>query len=131
MYSNKGYLELFSQFCSEIVPDGLSPDELMYVNWLGYRYGSKNLSKHLRNGVVTYVDFKGKAIHPLNYRQVSPTLKEHICATGGMFARKFVNPLEKRLLSQLPLTCSRSPSSRKTRSKKKVRKKSRCCPGEL
>ena len=124
MYKNKNYVKLFSKFCTEIIPDSLAPDELMYINWLRYLYGSKNLSKHLRNGLVTYVDFKGKAIHPINYRQITPALKDYICYSGGIFARKFVNPLEKRLLSQLPLKCHEKKSRKRSSKQKKSRKRS-------
>jgi len=107
MYKNKSYVKLFSRFCTDIIPDSLAPDELMYINWLRYMYGSKNLKKHVRNGLVTYVDFKGKAIHPITYRQITDNLKRELCYSDGLFARKFVNPLEKKLLSQVPVKCSR------------------------
>ena len=97
MYRNKSFMKLFKN-CN-VVPDSLAPDELMYINWLQQRhgFGGKNLKKVLRNGLITYVDFNKEAIHH-NYKQVTPRLKEYMCDSGAIFARKFVN-LWKKLLT--------------------------------
>lgn len=103
MWEDEQYVELFSKYCLHVVPDNLAPDELMFINYLRLKKGK--LSDVLRNRVVTYVDFKGKAIHPIAYRQLTSQLSDDLCTTDSLFARKFANPLEKRLLAQLPLTC--------------------------
>ena len=122
MYRNKSFMKLFKKFCINVVPDSLAPDELMYINWLQQRhgFGGKNLKKVLRNGLITYVDFNKEAIHPLNYKQVTPRLKEYMCDSGAIFARKFVNPMEKKLLTQLPTSC-RKKSVKRSRKKSKKR----------
>ena len=127
MYRNKTFMKLFDYTCIDIIPDSLAPDELMYINWLQIKhgFGSKNLNKVVRNGLITYVDFNSKAIHPLNYRQVTPKLKENICYSTAIFARKFVNPMEKKLLTQLPTTCREKTKSKKRKSNKKSTKTSK------
>lgn len=102
MYKNKGYIKLFSDYCMKIVPDSLAPDELMFVNFLKWKYN--NLTKYVRKGGITYVDFKGKAIHPLIYEQITNALRKKICDTDSMFARKFPNP-NKKLIDQIPIKC--------------------------
>ena len=105
MMKDKVYFKLFSAYCIDIVPDSLAPDELMYINWIRHKYGHKGFKKYVKNILVTYVDFKGKAIHPINYRQLTAKTQDEICSADAMFARKFVNSLENRLLKQMPVDC--------------------------
>ena len=48
----------------------------------------KDSKKYVKNILVTYVDFKGKAIHPINYRQLTAKTQDEICSADAMFARK-------------------------------------------
>ena len=77
MTTNEDFNYTFNS-CIEIVPDSLAPDELMFINYLNRKYKG-NLKSNVRNSLVTYVDFTGKAIHPVNFRQLTPKLKENIC----------------------------------------------------
>jgi len=108
MLENRAYIDFFTK-CIEIVPDSLAPDELMYVNWM-YAKTKGNLLSRFRKGGLTYVDFKGKAIHPINFRQITKNLSEEICQTNTMFIRKFPVPIVGRLLRQTPVKCHRSRS---------------------
>ena len=47
-----------------------------------------------------------------------------MCDSGAIFARKFVNPMEKKLLTQLPTSCRKKSVKRsRKKSKKRSRKK--------
>lgn len=95
--------------CIRIVPDSLAPDELMYVNWMNKKVKGK-LKDHFRAGGPTFVDFKGKAIHPVNFVQMPKGLADDICYSNTLFARKFPEPIENRLIKQLPITCYKKRS---------------------
>ena len=103
MLHNTAFVQMFTK-CIKIVPESLAPDELMYVNWMHYKH--KRLANHFRNGHVTYVDFKGKAIHPVPFKQVTRGVRTGVCDTNAMFARKFPEPMHK-LASQVPVICRR------------------------
>lgn len=102
MMKNKTFVRIFTS-CIEIVPDSLAPDELMFANYLRYKY-SDNLGKHLRYGLVTFVDFVGKAIHPVNYKNLTVTVAGNVCFNNAMFARKFIkhNP---KIAKKIPVKC--------------------------
>lgn len=103
MTEDKKYKELFSAFCIEVVPDSVAPDELMFINYLKWKY--KKLSKEIRQGLVTYVDFKEKdPVHPKSYKNLTKNLENLICDTNAMFARKFVNT-NKKLKKNIPVKC--------------------------
>lgn len=104
MMRDKIYIKMF-QKCIDVVPDSLAPDEFMFVNYLKNLYG--NVTKAMRSGSVTYVDFKGNAIHPVTYTKLTKRLAREICDVGSLFARKFVkhNP---NLIKHLPILCGKS-----------------------
>lgn len=104
MFTNKNYVKLFEKFCIAIIPDSLAPDELMYINYLVYKYG-KRFKKQIRNRTVTYVDFEDDAIHAIAFKDITPILKEDICYSNAMFARKFMEKNEKKILTKIPLKC--------------------------
>ncbi len=93
MTLNKKWVHLFNR-CIKIVPDSLAPDELMFINYLN----DHHLLTTIRRGVVTYVDFKKIAIHPIVFKRISPRLSKDICDTNAMFARKFIEPTKTQLL---------------------------------
>ena len=106
MFDNKTFVKIFSS-CIYLIPESLAPDELMFINYLAYKYKNKGgIKSQLRNRVVTYVDFKGKAIHPLTYKTITADLSYEICSANAMFARKFKrhNPV---LIEKVPLNCSK------------------------
>jgi len=98
--------------CIKVVPDSLAPDELMYVNWMNRKYKG-HLSSQFRGGGTTFVDFKGKAIHPIDYKQMTKNLSDDICETNSLFARKFPKPIESRLIKQTPVECYKKHSIRR------------------
>lgn len=108
MLESPQFKKLFTD-CIKIVPDSLAPDELMYVNWMNKKTKGK-LHLHFRDFAPTFVDFKGKAIHPINYRQITKNISDDICETKSLFMRKFPEPIEKRLIRQTPVKCYRKRS---------------------
>ena len=132
MLSNVNWIKLFTE-CIKIVPDSLAPDELFYVNYMNQKYG---LSTQFRHGQVTMVDFTGKAVHPINYKQITPKTADLICESNSMFARKFPEPIPGRIVKQTPVSCkyyravsrgiqSKSKKSKKSKSKKSKKSKSK------
>ena len=103
MWKDKQYVRLFSAACIKVVPDSLAPDEIMFINWLQYKYGS--LRKVVRNHVVTYVMFTGDAIHPHNYLRIDKRTAQNMCDTKALFARKFQNASTAVLERSLPIRC--------------------------
>lgn len=95
--------------CIKIVPDSLAPDELMYVNWMNKKTKGQ-LKKHFRDFASTFVDFKGKAIHPINYKQMTKGISDEICYSNTLFARKFPDPIKNRLIRQTPVVCYKKRS---------------------
>lgn len=106
MLRNKEYIKIF-KICIKVIPDSLAPDELMYINYLHYKYN--NLRKQIRPRVVTYVDFKGKAIHPITYKTISNSLKRDLCDVNVMFARKFFRH-NRSIINDIPVNCKRHKS---------------------
>lgn len=104
MFRHSDYVNLFTR-CIDIVPDSLAPDEFMYINFLAWKYHGK-LNRHVRNRLVTFVDFEGKAVHPVTYRQITRYLKDGLCETNALFVRKILNPLTNRILKQTPIDCN-------------------------
>ena len=104
MLNDKIYMGLYTR-CIEVVPDSLAPDEFMYANFLKNKH--KTISKVMRNGAVTTVMFRGSAIHPISYKNITPVLRADICDNMTMFARKFPHKNPK-LLKQLPITCGKT-----------------------
>lgn len=105
MYKEKNYVKLFER-CIKVVPESLAPDELMFINFMNHKYRG-DLKSQMRNKLVTFVDFKGKAIHPITYKQITPSVREAICETNAMFVRKIVNPQITKIIQQTPVTCPR------------------------
>ncbi len=118
MVRDKIYMKMF-QNCIRVVPDSLAPDEFMFVNYIKNKYG--NITKVMRDGSVTFVDFKGNAVHPVTYHNITPKLRREICDIGSMFARKFpkYNP---KLNKQLPVFCGKN---REGKRRSYLRKKER------
>lgn len=104
MMTDKVYMNMFQE-CIKVVPDSLAPDEFMFINFLKNKY--HNLTKVMRSGSVTYVNFKGAAIHPIEYFNFTPKLKREVCDIASLFARKFPknNPA---LISQIPALCGKT-----------------------
>ena len=104
MLKDKVYMNMF-QTCINVVPDSLAPDEFMYINYLKNKYGS--VRKVVRDGAVTYVEFKGKAVHPVNFFHFTKRLKREVCDINSLFARKFpkYNPA---LVNQIPTLCGKT-----------------------
>jgi hypothetical protein len=111
MLKDTAFVRLYNN-CIKVVPDSLAPDELMYVNWMNRKYKGQ-LSTQFRSGGITFVDFKGKAIHPIDYKQVTKNLSDDICDTNSLFARKFPKPIETRLVKQTPVECYKNHSIRR------------------
>jgi hypothetical protein len=103
MWRDKAYVRLFSKACIRVVPDSLAPDEIMFINWLKYRYGT--LRTQVRNQVVTWVMFSGDAIHPHNYHRIETRTARNMCDAGALFARKFQDASPEMLERSLPLHC--------------------------
>jgi len=104
MFKNHEYIDLFKAFCIEVVPDSVAPDELMFINYLKWKYG--NISSQVRQGVVTFVDFnENSAIHAKKYKTLSKNLQDWICDINAMFARKFIGAKPRNLKRKLPLIC--------------------------
>lgn len=127
MFQDSDYVKLFTNYCIEVVPESLAPDELMYINWLKFKYGDK-FKKQIRQGAVTQADFKGKAIHPIPRTEIIPSVKRYGCSEDGpLFARKYPNPSVK-LKTQVPLDCgfeSSRRSKKKSKTKQSRRKKAK------
>lgn len=104
MMEDKIYMKMFKD-CISIVPDSLAPDEFMYVNYLKNLYGK--VGKVMRSGGVTYVNYRGIAIHPITYFNFTPKLRREVCSIGALFARKFPK-YNKNLLKQLPIVCGKA-----------------------
>ena len=103
MMKDKVYMKMFEK-CIRVVPDSLAPDEFMFVNYLKNLHG--NITKVMRSGSVTYVNFKGTAIHPITYFNFTPHLKREVCDVGSLFARKFPK-YNKKLVDQIPALCGK------------------------
>jgi hypothetical protein len=104
MLKDKIYMRLYTK-CIEVIPDSLAPDEFMYANFLKNKHGSIN--KVMRIGIVTNVRFRGSAIHPIPYKNITPVMREEICDNMAMFARKFPQK-NLKLLKQLPISCGKT-----------------------
>lgn len=114
MWQDGPYISLFTD-CITVIPDSLAPDELMYINYINHKYhGKGGVRSQIRSGVMTFVDFDKKAVHPYKYKKITRKLQNKFCESNSLFARKFFRH-NRAILKKVPVKCKHGKSVRKRR----------------